>query len=74
MLANNLEMVSVHGMSSTKMGLKKEKNTVFDISGKSFDFNNLYCLDSSILPSSTIESPQATIMALALKILNDNFN
>jgi len=74
LLANNLEMISVHGMSSSQMGQKKEKNIIFDMNGKSFDFKNLFCLDSSILPTSTIESPQATIMALALKILNDNFN
>lgn len=74
LLNNNLEMVSVHGMSSAKMGQKKEKNIIFDINGKSFDFKNLFCLDSSVLPTCTIESPQATIMAVALKILNDNFN
>ncbi len=72
--AKNLEMVSVHGMSSAKMGLKNEKNTVFNLNGRSFDFKNLFCLDSSILPSSTIESPQGTIMAVASQILEENFN
>ena len=67
-------MVSVHGMSSAKMGLKNEKNTVFNLNGRSFDFKNLFCLDSSILPSSTIESPQGTIMAGASQILEENFN
>lgn len=74
LLNNNLEMVSVHGMSSAKMGKKRENDVIFDINGKSFDFKNLFCLDSSILPSCTIESPQATIMATALRILNKNFN
>ena len=35
------------------------------------DYNNLYCLDSSVLPTSTIESPQATIMAVARHILQE---
>ena len=74
LVSKNLEMVSVHGMSSAKMGLKKEKNIIFDLKGRSFDFENLFCLDSSILPSSTIESPQGTIMAVASQILEENFN
>lgn len=74
LVSENLEMVSVHGMSSAKMGLKKEKNIIFDLNGRSFDFDNLLCLDSSILPSSTIESPQGTIMAVASQILEENFN
>lgn len=74
LVSKNLEMVSVHGMSSAKMGLKKEKNILFDLNGRSFDFENLFCLDSSILPSSTIESPQGTIMAVASQILEENFN
>jgi len=66
---NNIEMVSVHGMSSAKMGVRNSKNTRFDRDGKSFEFKNLYCLDSSVLPSSTIESPQGTIMAIASQII-----
>lgn len=66
---NNIEMVSVHGMSSAKMGIKNSEKSRFDRNGKSFEFKNLYCLDSSVLPSSTIESPQGTIMAIASHIL-----
>ncbi len=74
LVPKNLEMVSVHGMSSAKMGIKKENDKVFNLQGCSFDFKNLFCLDSSILPSSTIESPQGTIMAVASQILEENFN
>jgi choline dehydrogenase-like flavoprotein len=61
----NLEMISVHATSSAKMGLKKTNQEIFNIDGKSFDFENLFCVDSSILPTSTIESPQATIMMMS---------
>lgn len=66
---NNIEMISVHATSSAKMGVKKSKEEIFDIDGKSFDFQNLYCVDSSILPTNTIESPQATIMMVAKTII-----
>ena len=58
-------MISVHATSSAKMGLKKTNQEIFNIDGKSFDFENLFCVDSSILPTSTIESPQATIMMMS---------
>ena len=67
-------MVSVHGMSSAKMGLKNEKNTVFNLNGRSFDFKNLFCLDSSILPSSTIESPQRYNNGSCLSNIRKIFN
>ncbi len=67
----NLEMISVHGMSSAKMGIKRSHKEIFGIDGKSFDFKNMYCVDSSILPTSTIESPQATIMAVSNQILEE---
>ena len=70
----NIEMVSVHGMSSARMGIKNSKKSKFNLYGRSFDFENLYCVDSSILPTSTIESPQATIMAVAKHVLENNFN
>ena len=70
-LENNLEMVSVHGTSSAKMGNNRTNKEIFDTDGQSFDYNNLYCLDSSVLPTSTIESPQATIMAVARHILQE---
>lgn len=70
-IEKNIEMVSVHGMSSAKMGRNRLNNQLFDIHGKSFDFDNLYVVDSSVLPTSTIESPQGTIMAIASKIVHN---
>ncbi|MDB3970549.1 GMC family oxidoreductase N-terminal domain-containing protein, partial [Candidatus Pelagibacter sp.] len=70
-IEKNIEMVSVHGMSSAKMGRYRLNNQLFDLNGRSFDFKNLYCVDSSVLPTSTIESPQETIMAIASKIINN---
>ncbi len=67
----NIEMVSVHGMSSAKMGKNRSINQIFNLNGKSFDFDNMYCLDSSVLPTSTIESPQGTIMALSRNIVEN---
>ena len=74
LIRNNIEMVSVHGMSSAKMGINNTNKTIFNISGSSYEFDNLFCLDSSILPSSTIESPQGTIMAMAQCILDRSIN
>ena len=67
----NIEMVSVHGMSSAKMGIQRSHKEIFGIDGRSFDFKNMYCVDSSILPTGTIESPQATIMAVSSQILEE---
>lgn len=57
-----------------KWVLKNTNKTIFNISGRSYEFDNLFCLDSSILPSSTIESPQGTIMAMAQCILDRSIN
>ena len=69
----DLDMVSVHGMSSARMSYSKTENSFFDIDGKSFNYDNLFCVDASILPTSTIESPQGSIMALSHSIMERNF-
>ena len=66
-------MVSVHGMSSARMSYSKTENSFFDIDGKSFNYDNLFCVDASILPTSTIESPQGSIMPLTHSIMERNF-
>ena len=43
-IEKNIEMVSVHGMSSAKMGKNRSNNQIFNLNGESFDFNNLYCV------------------------------
>jgi choline dehydrogenase-like flavoprotein len=66
-------MVSVHGMSSARMSPNNTANGFFNIEGRSFRYENLYCVDASILPTSTIESPQGSIMALSHSIIERNF-
>ena len=70
--AKNLEIVSVHAMSSCPMGI--DDNSVTDLSGKLYGSNNIYITDASILPSNIGESPQGTIMALAHKILDEHIS
>ena len=65
---NELEMISVHGMSSVP--ISKDKYYFFDNNGQSRKFDNLYCVDASVLPSNIGESPQGTIMAFAHEIMD----
>jgi choline dehydrogenase-like flavoprotein len=60
----HVEAVSVHGMSGCRMG-SDSGSSVTDPYGKVWGMENLWVLDSAILPSNTGESPQGTIMALA---------
>jgi choline dehydrogenase-like flavoprotein len=53
--------LSVHGMSACRMG-DSPKNSVVDLNGQVWGNDNLYVLDSSILPSNIGESPQGTIL------------
>ena len=58
---NELIGLSVHGMSACKMG-DSAQNSVVDLDGQVWGHDNLYVLDSSILPTNTGESPQGTIL------------
>lgn len=58
----DLQLVSVHGMSSLRFGIK---NGDIDETGKLKNIKNIFINDSSILPGNTSESPQATIMAFS---------
>lgn len=53
--------VSVHGMSACKMG-SDEGASVVDLSGRVWGQENLYVMDSSILPGAIGESPQGAIL------------
>ena len=53
--------VSVHGMSACKMG-DTPQNSVVDLNGQVWGNENLFVLDSSILPTNIGESPQGTIL------------
>ena len=63
-----LEMISVHGMGS--LPISKSNENFFDNDAKSRLFNNLYCVDASILPTNIGESPQGTIMAFAHEVMS----
>tara|TARA_Y100000590_G_scaffold453325_1_gene598176 strand:- start:19162 stop:20640 length:1479 start_codon:yes stop_codon:yes gene_type:complete len=67
---SDIDAVSVHGMSSARMASNNKNKDFFDVNGKSFLHDNLFCVDSSILPTNTIESPQGTIMAFAHSIMD----
>ena len=64
-----VEIVSVHGMSSAPMGGSAESAAVRP-DGSLWEDGNILVTDSSMLPSSTGESPQGTIMAMAREALS----
>jgi len=68
----HFSLVSVHAMSSCAMGV--ESDDICNINGKYNNLDNLYVCDASILPSSTYESPQGTIMAVSHEILERYLN
>jgi len=63
------EIVSVHGMSSAPMGGVEERSAVRP-DGSMWAERNVLVTDSSILPTSTGESPQGTIMAMTREALS----
>jgi choline dehydrogenase-like flavoprotein len=63
----DLQMLSVHGMSS--MPMSKKNSNFLNCDGRSRKLNNLYITDASILPTNVGESPQGTIMALSHEIM-----
>ena len=65
--------VSVHGMSSCRMGIDPSSSVV-NLDGQVWGYDNLYVVDSSILPSNTGESPQGTILATAHELFQRNFD
>jgi len=62
----NYNLLSVHAMSSCAMGTSE--NYVCDLEGRVRGVKNLYICDASILPTSTGESPQGTIMAFSHRV------
>ena len=67
MKPNDLQMISVHIMSSCQMG--SAKDSVVDLNGKLRNFKNIYIVDASVLPTNIGESPQGTIMAFSHETL-----
>lgn len=62
-----LECSSQHPMGTCRMGRSAAESAV-DPYGKSWDVDELYVADASILPSSLGVNPQLTVMALATRI------
>ncbi|MFP6901211.1 MAG: GMC family oxidoreductase, partial [Opitutales bacterium] len=69
----DIELVTVHAMSSCPMG-RKENGSVVDENGQVFGYDNLFVCDASVLPTNIGESPQATIMAFAHEIVARHIN
>lgn len=65
---DELDLVTVHVMSSCAMGSDPKKSVV-DLNGKVWGMKNVMVCDASILPSSFGESPQGTIMAFAHEVM-----
>ena len=66
----NLEITSVHAMSSCSMSNKQDN--LVDNFGKLKNFKNLHIMDSSILPTNTGQHPQLTIMSTVSKLIKRN--
>lgn len=64
----DLELISVHAMSSCHMGLRA-RDSVVDPEGRLWANPRVTLCDASVLPSNLGESPQGTIMAVAHEIL-----
>ena len=66
----NLEITSVHAMSSCSMS--NEYQNITNTFGQLKNYKNLYIMDSSILPSNTGQHPQLTIMSTVSKLIKRN--
>ena len=63
---HNIELMTVHIMSSARMGRDKSAGVV-DAWGRVHGIDGLVIADASIIPSSIGVNPQETIVALALR-------
>ena len=68
----NLEIITVHAMSSCPMGTNKK--SVVDLSGRLKNNRNIFITDASILPTNIGESPQGSIMGFSHKIIDMHLN
>ena len=66
---SNLDMLSVHHMSSLPIGGED-----VEVNGSLKDFSNIFIADSSLLPTIVGESPQLTIMAFVSALYDKKFN
>jgi choline dehydrogenase-like flavoprotein len=68
----NLEITSVHAMSSCSMN--RDEQNITNSFGKLKNFKNAHILDASILPSNTGQHPQLTIMSTVSKLIKRNID
>ena len=66
---NQLEIITVHIMASCPMG-PNPATSVVGPDGRLWNMKNVLLADASILPSSTGESPQGTIMAFVHEVMS----
>lgn len=66
--ASNIELNTVHIMSSCPMGVNP-KTSVVNPNGRVWGMKNVLLADASILPSSIGQSPQGTIMAMVHEVM-----
>ena len=66
---NQLEIITVHVMASCPMG-PNPATSVVGPDGRLWNMKNVLLADASILPSSTGESPQGTIMAFVHEVMS----
>jgi hypothetical protein len=71
--AKELELISVHAMSSCPMGTDISQSVV-DPDGKLRALDNVTITDASILPSNIGENPQGTLMGFAHKVIMNHLN
>ena len=65
---SNIDISSVHGMSSCRMSGNPDKyKTPLDSYGKLQGFKNIYVSDASIIPSSPGVNPQETISTICMR-------
>ncbi len=60
---NLISLFSAHQMSTCRIG-KSPRSAVFDPSGRSYEFDNLFVADTSAFPTSTGVNPMITVMSL----------
>lgn len=66
----DIEITSVHAMSSC--GLNKKENNIVNNFGLLRNYENIYVMDSSLLPTNTGQHPQLTVMSLVKKLIQKN--
>lgn len=67
--ASKFNGVSVHGMSGAKMG-NSPKTSIVNLNCRVWEQEDIFVLDSSVLPSNMGESPQGTIMTMVHEVIN----